>query len=564
MKMKKGKLVSLLGIALTSTIVLAACGGGSGSDKASDSASKDSSGKMAKKQELNLIESAEIPTMDSVMNTDTVGSIVMNNVFEGLYRQDLDNNPVLGMAAEEPKISDDKLTYTFKIRDDAKWSNGDPVTAGDFVFSWRRLVDPTTAAPYSYMMDGVIANASAVIAGEKQPDELGVKAVDDKTLEIQLERAVPYFKGLLSLAMYYPQNEKFVTEQGEKYASNSDALVYNGPFKLAAWDGTGLSWEYDKNDTYWDKDTVKLDKINVDVVKETSTALNLYDDGQIDRMVLTGEYVQTRQDDPDLKKFPTSSVFFLKFNQERNGKATPLANENIRKALSMAFDKQAYADTVLQNGSVPANGLVPAGLAKDPKNDKDFRKENGDLSKYDAKKAQEFWKKGLKELGVDKLDLEFLSDDTENAKRSSEFMQGQLEENLDGLKITLRNVPFKVRIDNNDKQDYDIQLSGWGADFSDPINFLELFETGNGNNKSGFSNEKYDSLLKEISTTSLTDPEKRWEQMLEAEKVLFDNGAIAPIYQRYWAVLEKPTVKDIGYHLVGADYSYKWTYLEDK
>lgn len=237
--MKKGKLVSLLGIALTSTIVLAACGGGSGSDKASDSASKDSSGKMAKKQELNLIESAEIPTMDSVMNTDTVGSIVMNNVFEGLYRQDLDNNPVLGMAAEEPKISDDKLTYTFKIRDDAKWSNGDPVTAGDFVFSWRRLVDPTTAAPYSYMMDGVIANASAVIAGEKQPDELGVKAVDDKTLEIQLERAVPYFKGLLSLAMYYPQNEKFVTEQGEKYASNSDALVYNGPFKLGC---LGRNW----------------------------------------------------------------------------------------------------------------------------------------------------------------------------------------------------------------------------------------------------------------------------------------------------------------------------------
>lgn len=562
--MKKAKLVSLLGIALTSTIVLAACGGGSGSDKASDSASKDSSGKMAKKQELNLIESAEIPTMDSVMNTDTVGSIVMNNVFEGLYRQDLDNNPVLGMAAEEPKISDDKLTYTFKIRDDAKWSNGDPVTAGDFVFSCRRLVDPTTAAPYSYMMDGVIANASAVIAGEKQPDELGVKAVDDKTLEIQLERAVPYFKGLLSLAMYYPQNEKFVTEQGEKYASNSDALVYNGPFKLAAWDGTGLSWEYDKNDTYWDKDTVKLDKINVDVVKETSTALNLYDDGQIDRMVLTGEYVQTRQDNPDLKKFPTSSVFFLKFNQERSGKSTPLANENIRKALSMAFDKQAYADTVLQNGSLPANGLVPDELAKNPKNDKDFRKENGDLSKYDAKKAQEFWKKGLKELSVDKLDLEFLSDDTENAKRSSEFMQGQLEENLDGLKITLRNVPFKVRIDNNDKQDYDIQLSGWGADFSDPINFLELFETGNGNNKSGFSNEKYDSLLKEISTTSLTDSEKRWEQMLEAEKVLFDNGAIAPIYQRYWAVLEKPTVTDIGYHLVGGDYSYKWTYLEDK
>lgn len=559
--MKKGKLFSIAGITFASAIVLAACGGGTSStkdDSASKSTSSSESGNMAKEQVLNLIEGAEIPTMNSVMNTDATSSIVMNNVFEGLYRQDLKNDSVLGMASEEPKVSDDKLTYTFKIREDANWSNGDPVTAKDFVFSWRRLVDPATAAPYSYMMAGVIENAREITAGEKQPDTLGVKAIDDKTLEVKLEKAVPYFKGLLSLSMFYPQNEKYVTEQGDKFASNSDTIIYNGPFKLTSWDGTGLSWKYEKNDTYWDKKSVKLDKINVDVVKEVSTALNLYDNGQIDRIGLSGEYVQTRQDDPDIKKLPTSYSFYFKFNQKRDGKDTPLTNENIRKAIAMAYDKQAYADTVLQNGSIPSGGLVPEGLAKDPKNDKDFREENGDLLKFDAKKAQDYWKKGLKELGVDKLDLELLSDDTENAKRSSEFMQGQLEENLPGLSLKLKNVPFKVRINDNDKQNYDIQLSGWGADYADPINFLELFGTTNGNNKSGYSNEKYDDLLKQISTTSLADPEKRWGQMRDAEKLLMDTAGIAPIYQRYLTVLQKPYVKDIGAHLVGADYSYKW------
>lgn len=556
--MKKGKLFSIAGITFASAIVLAACGGGTSStkdDSASKSTSSSESGNMAKEQVLNLIEGAEIPTMNSVMNTDATSSIVMNNVFEGLYRQDLKNDSVLGMASEEPKVSDDKLTYTFKIREDANWSNGDPVTAKDFVFSWRRLVDPATAAPYSYMMAGVIENAREITAGEKQPDTLGVKAIDDKTLEVKLEKAVPYFKGLLSLSMFYPQNEKYVTEQGDKFASNSDTIIYNGPFKLTSWDGTGLSWKYEKNDTYWDKKSVKLDKINVDVVKEVSTALNLYDNGQIDRIGLSGEYVQTRQDDPDIKKLPTSYSFYFKFNQKRDGKDTPLTNENIRKAIAMAYDKQAYADTVLQNGSIPSGGLVPEGLAKDPKNDKDFREENGDLLKFDAKKAQDYWKKGLKELGVDKLDLELLSDDTENAKRSSEFMQGQLEENLPGLSLKLKNVPFKVRINDNDKQNYDIQLSGWGADYADPINFLELFGTTNGNNKSGYSNEKYDDLLKQISTTSLADPEKRWGQMRDAEKLLMDTAGIAPIYQRYLTVLQKPYVKDIGAHLVGADYS---------
>lgn len=562
--MKKNKLLSLLGIATMASVALTACGGGSTSEGTSSSgSSKGDAAKPDGEQVLNLIESAEIPSMDTVLATDAASFNVINNVNEGLYRQGPDGELVLGMAAEEPEVSEDGLTYTFKIREDAKWSNGDPVTANDFVFAWKRLADPKTASEYSYMIQDVVKNAAGILAGEKEPDELGAKAVDDKTLEVQLETQVPYFKDLLTLAMFLPQNENYFNEKGDKYASNSDSLLYNGPFVMTDWDGTGLSWSMEKNEDYWDADTVKLDKINVDVVKETSTALNLYETGEIDRMGLSGEYVQTQQDNPDLTNQETSSVFYFKFNQERNGEKTALANENIRKALAMAFDKKAFADTILQNGSLPIDGLVPEGLAKGPESSKDFREENGALLAYDADQAKKYWEKGLEELGEDSLTLELLGDDTENAKRTGEFMQAQLQENLPGLKISLKNVPFKVRLDANSKQDYDIQLAGWGADYADPINFLELFETNNGNNQSGYSNEEYDKLI-ESAQSNVSDLEARWKDMQEAEKVLMDTAGVAPVYQRVYAILEKPYVKDLATHLVGADYSYKWAYVEGK
>ncbi|WP_407389504.1 ABC transporter substrate-binding protein [Carnobacterium jeotgali] len=558
--MKKNKLISLLGLTATSALVLAACAGGDDGEKASSESNASGSGE---EQVLNLIESAELPNMDSAKSTDVVSGTVLNNVNEGLYRQNPENELELGMAAEEPEVSEDGLTYTFKIKEDAVWSNGEPVTANDFVYAWARLATPATASEYSYMIDGVVKNASAILTGDMEPSEIGAKAIDDKTLEVQLEKAVPYFKDLLTLPMFLPQNEAFITEQGDKYATNSDTVLYNGPFVLDEWDGTGLSWVLNKNEDYWDKDTVKLNTINVDVVKETSTAINLYDTGAVDRITLSGEYVQTKQGDPELKTQPTSSVFYFKFNQQRNGEETPLANENIRKAIAMSFDKQAFADTVLQNGSIPANGLVPAKLAADPASGEDFREQSGDLLTFDVKQAQEYFKKGLEELGVDSINLEILGDDTENAKKSLEFMQAQLTSNLPGLEISLRNVPFKVRLDADTKQDYDIEMAGWGADYGDPINFLELFHSENGNNKSSYANADYDALV-ESAQTNVTDLEGRWEDMLEAEKILMETGGIAPIYQRAYSVLEKDYLKNYTSHLTGAEHSYKWATIEGK
>ncbi len=561
MNVKKLGMVSSTVLVMT---ILVACGGNQKEEVSNQSTKQVKKETLAKKQELTIIETAEIPSMDTAINVDGVSSVVMNNVFEGLYRATKDGEVELGMASAEPTISKDGLTYTFKLKKEAKWSNGDLVTANDFVYAWKKTVDPASGAAFAYLFEGVLANAIEIQKGEKSIDELGVKALDDQTLEIQLVANVPYFKGLLTTPTFFPQNQKYVAEKGNRYSTTSESMIYNGPFTLTKWDGTGLTWVYQKNQMYWDKETVKLDTINVDVVKENSARINLFDSDATDITTIDGDYLANYQEDPNLKSIPESSVFYFQFNQEKAGNKTPLANQNIRKALALSYDKKAYVDTVLQNDSIVANGLIPAGLVKSPDGKIDFRKSSGDLQTFNKKEAQAAWKQGLKELGVETLTIELLSGDTDSAKKSSEFMQGQWESNLTGLKVSLKNVPFKVRLELDSKQDYDIQLSGWSADYSDPMAYLDIFQTGKSYNTTSYSNKEYDALVDAIGSTDLAQLDKRWSDMEEAEKILLDDYNIAPIYQRSRAVLEKSYVKGIVSHLVGANYSYKWAYVTEK
>lgn len=556
--MKKKKWSLLLAALLLVSTVLAACGGKS--DESSEKGSGDTD--KSSEQVLRLMNGDQIPTMDSSMATDTYAFQFLGESMEGLYRLGKDGKVEDGMAIDH-KVSDDGLTWTFKLREDAKWSNGDPVTAHDFVYAWRRAVDPATGSEYGpYMMGGVIKNATAVNKGEVAVEELGVRAEDDHTLVVELENPTPYFESLTTFGTFLPMNQKFVEAQGDKYATSTETLLFNGPFTLEKWTSTANKWELVKNENYWDKDSVKLDKITFVVVKDPQAGVDLYEKGEVDRAGLSSDLVDMYSSNDDYITIPQPSVFYLKLNQVRNGEKTPLANVNIRKAIMMAVDKEAGVNEILNNGSFAANGLIPKDFVEVPSTGKDFREQNGDLAVYNKEEAKKYWEQGLKELGVTSVSLEFMGDDGESAKVFNEYVANQLKTNLPGLEITIKNVPFEQRINADKAQDYDIQFAGWGPDYLDPYTFLSLWITDGGNNKMGYSNPEYDKLLQDVQTTLANDQDKRYEAMLQAEKILFEDAAIVPMYQRSLALLSSPKVHNIFYNKFGADYEWKWTYIE--
>lgn len=558
--MKNKKWWQLSAVVLTAGL-LAACGNSTETDAETSSKDKSKGENLAEEQVLNLVEIAELPTGDTALATDTVSFTVFNQVNEGLYRLDKDSQPIPALATEEATVSEDGLEYTFKLREGATWSNGDPVTANDFVYAWQRVVNPDTAASYSYLFEG-IKNAAAIMAGEAEPETLGAEAVNDYEFKVTMEKPVPYFISLMAFPTFFPQNEAFVEEQGERYGTSAETMIFNGPFTFSEWDGTNLNWTYEKNEDYWDVENVILDEINVEVIKETSTALNLYDSGQLDRVNLTGEFAKQFQGNEDYVVETEARSSYLQFNQERDGQKTDLANENLRKALAVSYDHELLVNEILANGSQELGGLVPADLAANPTTGKDFREESGDYLAYDKEAAVEYWEKAKAELGVDSLELELLGDDDESNKKIAAYMKDQIESNLPGVTIKVRNVPFKVRLEAQTKQDYDFALGGWGADFADPVNFIDLLMTDSPYNRSSYSNEEFDKLVDLSKGENATDVDARWKNLLDAEKILLDEAGVAPLFQRAAATLQKTYVKDIYNHQVGAKYTYKNAYIE--
>ncbi|KAB2334660.1 peptide ABC transporter substrate-binding protein [Cytobacillus depressus] len=555
----KSTLMLVLMLLLSS--FLTGCYGGENKKTATEGTPNQSEGgavETASEQVLNLVEGGEVPTLDTLGLFDALSSRTMNNIFEGLYRLDESHAPIEGMA-ENHEVSEDGKVYTFHIRSDAKWSNGTPVTAKDFEFAWKKAINPETLSTYSYLFND-IKNAAAIQDSESElfgkVDELGVKVVDDNTLQVELDHPVPYFLSLITYPVFFPQNKEFVESQGDQYALEVENLLYNGPFVLDSWEHE-VGWVYKKNPTYWDAGAVKLETINVKVVKEAATRVNLYDTGKIDLTEITSEFIDQYASTPDYNTLLKPEVFFIRMNQQNKY----LANVNIRKAIDMGWDKKAATESLLNNGSVPAYYLVPKEFAFDGSG-KDFRTKYAGFNEEGIEKAKEYWEKGLEELGVDSIELEFLSYDSEERKRVSEYFKNQLETNLPGLTIKINQQPNKQKLALESSQQYDLTYSGWGPDFQDPITFMDLYLSEGPYNWSSYANEKFDSLITEAKTNP-TDINKRWESMLEAEKILIEeDAAISPMYQSGLAQLKKPYVKGYVAHPFGVFASYKWTYIE--
>ena len=537
------KKIKYLLVGLATAALLSACGSSQESSQVVDS----------QKKILNVATDIELASMDTGVATDGYSFDAIAAVIEGLYQLDADGNPVPGMA-ESTEVSEDGKTYTFKLRD-AKWSDGTPVTANDFVFAWRRLADPATASEYSYMLDVAgVKNASEILKGEMPKEELGITAVDDKTLKVELNYAVPFFYQLMAFPSFYPISEDFYTKHGDQYALTPEAILSNGPFKMTVWN-QGSGYELVKNDKYYDANVVKLDGINVQLVKDSQSAVVAYEQGTVDVMKLTGELVEQYKDSPEMQNTLGGYLWYV----SPNTKVPGLENTNLRLALALSYDKEQIAEHLLKDGSIAANFAVPVKLAVGP-DKKDFRTTSPEYLKVDKVKAKEYYEIAKKELGKDSFNFELLFEDTEASKKVAEYLKSEIETNLPGVTLTLKQQPKKSRLQLMQRGEFDLGLTRWGPDYADPMTYLDMWITGASYNFGSWSNEKYDELVFEASKGSLvTKLEERWQALKDAEKIVMDEAAILPVYQTGSAMMIKSNVKGIEFHSVGVPTVYKNT-----
>ncbi|UKU90845.1 peptide ABC transporter substrate-binding protein [Enterococcus faecalis] len=547
--MKLGKKV--VGLIATG-FLLAACGG------TKEAAEKVDSGNLAAEQKISISSPAPISTLDTTQTTDKNTFTMAQHLFEGLYRFD-DDSATVPALAKDVKISDDGRKYHFTLREGIKWSNGEPITAQDFVYSWKKLVTPATIGPNAYLLDSV-KNSFEIRNGEKSVDELGISAPNDKEFIVELKQAQPSFLAVVSIAWLAPQNQKFVEAQGKDYALDSEHLLYSGPFTLANWDATSDTWTLKKNPEYYDADQVKLEEVAVSTIKEDNTGINLYQANELDLVRINGQYVQQYQDDPGYVSHPDVANYFLDFNKKEG---TPLANVHLRKAIGQAIDKEALTQSVLNDGSKPLNGLIPSKLYANPETDEDFRAYSGEYLKNDVKKAQAEWTKAQADVGK-KVKLSLLAADTDQGKRIAEYVQSQLQENLPGLEITISSQPSNNVNQSRREKNYELSFSGWIAGSSELDSYFNLYVGESSYNYGNYHNAKYDQLVEDARTINANNPEKQFAEYKEAEDILLNQDAAqVPLYQSASNYLINPKLKGISYHLYGDYFHLRNAYLTE-
>ena len=456
---------------------------------------------------LNVGRMAELFDMDSTIATEADCLEVISAIIEPLFVTAADGTPVNALCASY-ETNEESTEYVFHIREDANWMNGVPVTADDFVFAWRRLVDPVTASEYSFMMEvAAVKNATPIISGELPIEELGVSAVDSKTLKVELDHPVSYFLNLMTFPSFCPINEAFATELGSEYALGADKLLCCGPFYMSAWDVGGNTYQLKKNPSYYDADKVNLDEINFQKY-QTMDGFTRIEEGYL-------WYLS-----PNLN--PKSEEY-----------SCGLENENLRMAIALSYDKDVICYEILQDGSTPA----------------DFQ--------TDKAKAQEYWEAAKEELGVDEVTIELLYDDSDSTPLIAQFLQSEIENNLPGVHINLKSQPKKSRTELMQNREYQLGLTRWGPDYADPMTYLDMWTTGSTYNYGEWSNEEYDKLIADANGDLANRYEERWEALKQAEALVMEHAVILPVYQKGTAAMVRPGITGLAFFPVGVGTIYK-------
>ena len=539
--MKTGKTVKVLLALTTAAGMLAGCGSKTDTDT------------------FRFANDTDIVGMDSTVVDDAMSFNAITAITDGLTTVDVKGNTIPGIA-KSWDVSNNGLTYTFHLRD-AKWANGDDVTAQNFVYSWHRIIK--NAGNYAYMLgsEGAsIKNADSLIdlgttATDEQLNTLGIKATDDKTVVVDLEKNVPYFVGLMSFPCYFPQNQKFVEKCGKNYATKPEYILGNGAYKMTKWI-KGNKATFTKNDKYYDAKSVKTKNLEMYLVQDPKTAAQNFDNGKVDYATINSTLVDKYKGKDTFKAIREGYLAYLICNF----KADTTANKNLRHALSYAINRKDLCDNILKDGSQPATGFVPAQLCKSPSG-KDFREESGKYVDYDVKKAQEYLDAAKKELGTDTITVDLLYGTDESPMDTfAEYLQGSFTK-LKGLKVNMVATVKKDRIYNREASgNFQIACTRWAPDYADPTTFLNVLASSNSNNYGKWENAQYNSLLKQAQNE--TDVNKRWNELLEAEKVMMDDMPNIPVVQTGTAALQAKNVKGLVHNTVSTPYVFKYVTLK--
>lgn len=540
--MKLRKILAMVMALALLCATFAACGDTSGtSSSAGTSSAASDSGDSSAAEEgetatggsggtLNMRNTMEPTSLNTLLATYAYDFTPINAMIECLYRDD-ENDVPQPAGAETVDISDDKLVYTFHLREDATWSNGDPVVATDYEFAWQQALNPEVASDYAYMLY-FIHNAEPYFNGEVEWSEVGVKVIDDYTLEVTLDNPLPYATDLFAFPTLAPINQKFYEEVGaDKYATDAEYFCCNGMYELTEWSHNSQI-VFQKREDYWNADAVGPDEIVYKIITDSQAGLNSYLSREIDYTDLdSGEVVQQAEAAGfEVGVKPARSSYYLIVNTEDEF----MSNQNLRLALAYSIDKQALVDTVYQNDNQPMTSFTPPAIMG--ANESSFQEalvaERGEMypGSGDLEKAQEYLQAALEELGctVDELNLSIDCADDSLRRNCATFLQEQWRQNLGIENITVNSMQTKQVSANRQSGDYCMSLGGWSPDYNDAINFLDLWVTDGGNNDSFWSNEEYDNLI--AQATAEADVEVRQQYLFDAEEILAAEMPIIPLY----------------------------------
>jgi len=511
------------------------------------------------KKELVFAISSEIPNLDPQIATDGYAITIGNAVFEGLVR--VHDGKVYPGMAEKWEVSPDKRVYTFHLRD-AKWSDGSKVTAYDFEYAIKRLLDPKTASEYAYQGYYILNGEDYNNGKITDPNQIGVKALDEKTLQITLASPTKYFESLLSFISFMPTKKEYVDKYGSKYAADADKILYNGPFILKEWKHE-QELVLEKNPYYWNKDAIKLDRVKIYIITDPNTAYQMYENGQIDFVDVPPIYVEKLVNEGKALTYYDGYEFFIRFNLKAKGKPW-LANENFRKAIGFAIDREDYINMAFKKISEPATRYIPPVIAGIEKKFVEEYPLEYYPRKADVNKAKEYLNKAMKELKISdpsKMGFELIVDDNSGTKVGVEAIQDMLRRNL-GIDVTVKTVTFKERLQKMRSGDYEVMITRWGPDYDDPMTYLDYWFTSDSMIASGWSVKEFDDLIKFAKSTP--DFKKRADAMFEAEKMLLERAPLIPLYYRQKVWTCKDYVKGLVRNFIGPDPDFVYAYIEGK